>query len=128
MRHTGLCRRCGHVYYLIGCGMLTLPQLEHLPDDHVAHGLKLLLFCLLYTSAKILSKTVINPDEENFAQNQYFYDAAEGVLTAVILLLAEYLPPKRIHGELRERRHIVSVFKLVQAVSYTHLCAVCTPT
>ena len=64
--------------------------------------------------AKILSKTVINPDEENFAQNQYFYDAAEGVLTAVILLLAECLPPKRIHGELRERRHIVSVFKLVQ--------------
>ena len=64
--------------------------------------------------AKILSNTVINPDEENFAQNQYFYDAAEGVLTAVILLLAEYLPPKRIHGELRERRHIVSVFKLVQ--------------
>ena len=64
--------------------------------------------------AKILSKTVINPDGENFAQNQYFYDAAEGVLTAVILLLAEYLPPKRLHGELRERRHIVSVFKLVQ--------------
>ena len=64
--------------------------------------------------SKILSKAIINPDEENFAQNQYFYDAAEGVLTAVILLLAEYLPPKRIHGELRERRHIVSVFKLVQ--------------
>ena len=64
--------------------------------------------------AKILSKTVINPDEENYAQHQDFYDAAEGVLTAVILLLAEYLPPKRIHGELRERRHIVSVFKLVQ--------------
>ena len=64
--------------------------------------------------AKILSKTIINPDGENFAQNQYFYDATEGVLTAVILLLAEYLPPKRIHGELRERRHIVSVFKLVQ--------------
>ena len=64
--------------------------------------------------AKILSKTIINPDGENFAQNQYFYDAAEGVLTAVILLLAEYLPPKRIHGKLQERRHIVSVFKLVQ--------------
>ena len=64
--------------------------------------------------AKILSKTIINPNGENFAQNQYFYDAAEGVLTAVTLLLAEYLPPKRIHGELRERRHIVSVFKLVQ--------------
>ena len=64
--------------------------------------------------AKILSKTIINPDGENFAQNQYFYDAAEGVLTAVTLLLAEYLPPKRIHGAPRERRHIVSVFKLVQ--------------
>ena len=64
--------------------------------------------------AKILSKTVINPDGENFAQNQYFYDAAEGVLTAVILLLAEYLPPREIDGALRERRHIVSVFKLVQ--------------
>ena len=64
--------------------------------------------------SKILSKAIINPDGENFAQNQYFYDAAEGVLTAVILLLAEYLPPKRIYGELRERRHIVSVFKLVQ--------------
>ena len=64
--------------------------------------------------AKILSKIIINPDGENFAQNQYFYDAAEGVLTAVILLLAAYLPPKRIHGKLQERRHIVSVFKLVQ--------------
>ena len=64
--------------------------------------------------AKILSKTIINPDGENFAQNQYFYDAAEGVLTAVTLLLAEYLPPREIDGALRERRHIVSVFKLVQ--------------
>ena len=64
--------------------------------------------------AKILSKTIINPEGESFAQNQYFYDAAEGVLTAVILLLAEYLPPEEIDGALRERRHIVSVFKLVQ--------------
>ena len=32
------------MYQLICCGMLTLPQLEHLPDDHVAHGLELLLF------------------------------------------------------------------------------------
>ena len=64
--------------------------------------------------AKILSKTIINPEGENFGQNQYFYDAAEGVLTAVTLLLAEYLPPREIDGVLRERRHIVSVFKLVQ--------------
>ena len=40
------------------------------------------------------------------------YDAAEGLLTAVVLLLAEFLPPDE--GEPRERRHIVSVFKLVQ--------------
>ena len=42
------------------------------------------------------------------------YDSAEGLLTAVILLLAEFLPPKEIDGALQERRHIVSVFKLVQ--------------
>ena len=32
----------------------------------------------------------------------------------MILLLAEFLPPKEIEGKMRERRHIVSVFKLVQ--------------
>ena len=66
--------------------------------------------------AKILAKTIINPsgDEGGYGQNQFFYDAAEGLLTAVVLLLAEFLPPKEINGELQERRHIVSVFKLVQ--------------
>lgn len=64
--------------------------------------------------AKILSKTIINPtgDTGNYGQNAFFYDAAEGVLTATILLLAEYLPPVEERPE--ERRHIVSVFKLVQ--------------
>ena len=42
------------------------------------------------------------------------YDSAEGLLTSVILLLAEFLPPREIDGEMRERRHIVSVMKLVQ--------------
>ena len=66
--------------------------------------------------AKILSKTIVNPggDKSDRGQNAFFYDAAEGLLTAVILLLAEYLPPIEIDGQLRERRHIVSVFKLVQ--------------
>ena len=32
----------------------------------------------------------------------------------MILLLAEFLPPKEIDGKMQERRHIVSVFKLVQ--------------
>ena len=66
--------------------------------------------------AKILSKTIISPDGDNSSrgQNAFFYDAAEGLLTSVILLLAEFLPPKEIDGKMRERRHIVSVFKLVQ--------------
>ena len=50
--------------------------------------------------AKILAKTIINPDggDTSRGQNQYFYDAAEGLLTAVILLLAEFLPPREIDG------------------------------
>ena len=64
--------------------------------------------------AKILSKTIVNPDgdESNRGQNAFFYDAAEGLLTSVILMLAEFLPPDKDHPQ--ERRHIVSVFKLVQ--------------
>nr|WP_204791840.1 type IV secretory system conjugative DNA transfer family protein [Oscillibacter sp. CU971] len=64
--------------------------------------------------AKILAKTIINPegDAGNYGQNQFFYDSAEGLLTAVVLLLAEYLPPTEEAPQ--ERRHIVSVFKLVQ--------------
>ena len=64
--------------------------------------------------AKILSKTIINPtgDASNYGQNAFFYDAAEGVLTATILLLSEFLPPTK--DDPAERRHIVSVFKLVQ--------------
>ena len=66
--------------------------------------------------AKILAKTIISPDGDssNRGQNAFFYDAAEGLLTSVILLLAEFLPPKEIDGQMQERRHIVSVFKLVQ--------------
>lgn len=64
--------------------------------------------------AKIISKTIINSsgDSSNYGQNAFFYDAAEGLLTAVILLLAEYLPPTDDHPQ--ERRHIISVFKMVQ--------------
>ena len=64
--------------------------------------------------AKILAKTIVNPDGDasNYGQNSFFYDSAEGLLTAVILMLAEYLPPTE--DDPQERRHIVSVFKLVQ--------------
>ena len=58
--------------------------------------------------AKIISKTIILSGMEggNFGQNAYFYDAAEGLLTASILLVSEFCNPKE--------RHIVSVFKIIQ--------------
>ena len=64
--------------------------------------------------AKSLAKTIVNPDGDDSTrgQNAFFYDAAEGLLTSVILMLAEVLPPDEEHPQ--ERRHIVSVFKLVQ--------------
>ena len=63
--------------------------------------------------AKILAKTIVNlgGDDQDRGQNAFFYDAAEGLLTSVILLLAEYVPPDSAG---HEKRHIVSVFKLVQ--------------
>lgn len=58
--------------------------------------------------AKIISKTIIlsGMDAASFGQNAYFYDAAEGILTATILLVAEFCES--------EKRHIVSVFKVIQ--------------
>ena len=58
--------------------------------------------------AKIIAKTIIlqGTDAASFGQNAYFYDAAEGLLTATILLVAEFCD--------REERHIVSVFKIIQ--------------
>lgn len=58
--------------------------------------------------AKIISKTIIlsGMDSASFGQNAYFYDAAEGLLTATILLVAEFCEPRK--------RHIVSVFKIIQ--------------
>ena len=58
--------------------------------------------------AKIISKTIIlsGMDSASFGQNAYFYDAAEGLLTATILLVSEFCES--------EERHIVSVFKIIQ--------------
>lgn len=66
--------------------------------------------------AKIIAKTIICTDGDNssMGQNAFFYDSAEGLLSAVILLLAEFLPPTEIDGKMVDRRHIVSVFKMVQ--------------
>ena len=58
--------------------------------------------------AKIIAKTIImsGMDGSSFGDNAYFYDAAEGLLTATILLVAEFCEP--------QKRHIVSVFKIIQ--------------
>ena len=58
--------------------------------------------------AKIIAKTIILSGMEagSFGQNSYFYDAAEGLITASILLVSEFCRP--------EERHIVSVFKIIQ--------------
>ena len=58
--------------------------------------------------AKITAKTIINigSNDGNYGQNAFFYDAAEGLLSSTILLVAEF-------GDKNER-HIVTVFKLIQ--------------
>ena len=58
--------------------------------------------------AQIIAKTIILSGMEagSFGQNSYFYDAAEGLITASILLVSEFCKP--------EERHIVSVFKIIQ--------------
>ena len=57
--------------------------------------------------AKICAKTIIQAGgESNYGQNAYFYDAAEGLLASIMMLIAEFCPPNE--------RHIVSVFKLLQ--------------
>lgn len=63
--------------------------------------------------ASILAHSIIAPKgDEDRGQNDYFYKAAEGVVASVILLLAEFLPPDSKHPT--ERRHLVSVFILIQ--------------
>ncbi len=58
--------------------------------------------------AKIISKTLIygDGDASAYGQNAFFYDSAEGLMTSIILLIAEFADKKE--------RHIVSVFKLIQ--------------
>ena len=58
--------------------------------------------------AKITAKTIVlaGGDASSFGQNAFFYDAAEGLLTAAILLVSEFAE--------KDERHIVSVFKLIQ--------------
>lgn len=57
--------------------------------------------------AKITAKTIVRlKGFDGGGQNAFFYDAAEGLIASVILIVAEFCEP--------EERHIVSVFKIVQ--------------
>ena len=62
--------------------------------------------------AKILAKTIVNPEgSSQYGDNAFFYESAEGVLASVVMLLAEFILPEK---DGTEKRHIVSAFKLVQ--------------
>lgn len=77
-------------------------------DEYKSHPENIALKAKAEKFAKIIAKTLIfsDGDAASYGQNAFFYDAAEGLMTAVILLIAEFAPP--------EQRHIVSVFKLIQ--------------
>ena len=93
-----------------GYNLLTL--INHYMDEAQATG-SIAARAKSEKYAKILAKTIVSPDgDTDYGQNAYFYDAAEGLLTSVVLLLAEFLPPDSKHPT--ERRHLVSVFILIQ--------------
>lgn len=57
--------------------------------------------------AKNIGSTIIHSEGfKNAGQNQFFYDTAQSVISAVTLLCAEFCP--------NPQRHIVSVFKLIR--------------
>lgn len=78
-------------------------------DGYLAHPENLASKAKAEKYAKITAKTIICSDgagASSYGQNAFFYDAAEGLLASVILLVAEFCQP--------EKRHIISVFKLIQ--------------
>lgn len=78
-------------------------------DEYLTHPENLAARAKAEKYAKITAKTIICSDgaeASSYGQNAFFYDAAEGLLAAVILLIAEFCEP--------EKRHIISVFKLIQ--------------
>ena len=95
------------------CGKLLITSAELADEEQVNLAAK----AKAEKYAKILAKTLINTsggDSAQYGQNAFFYDSAEGLLTAMFLLVAEYLPTEDEEGNPVEKRHIVSVFKLVQ--------------
>ena len=77
-----------------GNNLLTL--INRYMDDHREDPTEITAKAKAEKYAKILAKTIISPEGEgsDHGQNAYFYDAAEGLLASVVLLLSEFLPPR----------------------------------
>lgn len=107
-------------YYGYNVSMLDLRNPTRSDENNILHLVNKYMDLYLYDKnnlsakakaekyAKITAKTIIDigGGSTESGANAYFYDAAEGLLASVILLLAEF-------GDKNER-HIVSVFKLIQ--------------
>lgn len=78
-----------------------IPEARLIAEHHIR---QLADYCI--SEGTQYSEILSGMDAASFGQNAYFYDAAEGLLTATILLVAEFCKP--------EQRHIVSVFKIIQ--------------
>ena len=62
--------------------------------------------------AKALANSIVHTKGfDGGGQNSYFYDSSEGLITSIILLVAQYCKP--------EERHIVSVFKILLEFAQT---------
>lgn len=105
-------------------GFNMLSMVNKYMDEHLRTG-DLVAKAKAEKYAKIISKTVMNTggfDSANAGQNTFFYDSAEGLITAVILVIAEFCSPVTLKEvslnedkkSIREQRHIVSVFKMIQ--------------
>ena len=103
-----------------GNNLLTL--INRYMDEHRENPREISAKAKAEKYAKNLANTNITPggEESDRGQNAYFYDAAEGLLASVVLLLAEFLPPEETDGY--ETRHIASVFKLVQELLMQGRC------
>ncbi len=81
---------------------------NHYMDSYLSNNSRIQDLAKAEKYAKIIAKTIIYSDgtTTNYGQNQFFYDAAEGLLASVILIVAQYAEKKE--------RHIISVYKTIQ--------------
>lgn len=89
------------------CGFNMLSLISKYADLYKSNPDDLRFKAKMEKYAKICAKTIIQAGGSgDYGQNAYFYDSAEGLLAAAIMLVAEFCSP--------EKRHIVSVYKLIQ--------------